>query len=123
MPENWYFRELQLDFCRDCWASAEALCCCAGVKKSEQSFNAIYSCNITGSDLLISVVSVVSAIFIGGMNWAVALHFAAGALAGMLVGQIFAHFLAGPKLQQGFAVVSMGVSVWMVVRLFWMSNG
>ncbi|WP_292913305.1 hypothetical protein [Nitrosomonas sp.] len=26
-----------------------------------------------------------------------------------------------PKLQQGFAVVSMGVSVWMIVGLFWMT--
>jgi hypothetical protein len=69
---------------------------------------------------LISAVGVVSATFIGGMNWTIALPFAAGALAGMLIGRIFANFLAGPKLQQGFAVVSMGVSVWMIIRLFWM---
>lgn len=69
---------------------------------------------------LISAVGVVSATFIGGMNWTIALPFAAGALAGMLIGRIFAHFLAGQKLQQGFAVVSMGVSVWMIIRLFWM---
>lgn len=70
---------------------------------------------------LISTVGVVSATFIGGMDWTIALPFVVGALAGMLIGRIFAHFLAGPKLQQGFAVVSIGVSVWMIIRLFWMS--
>jgi len=66
------------------------------------------------------LIGVVSATFIGGMNWIVVLPFAAGSLAGMLIGRIIAHFLAGSKLQQGFAVVSMGVSVWMIIRLFWM---
>lgn len=70
---------------------------------------------------LISAVGVVSATFLGSMNWSVALPFAAGALTGMLAGRIFAHYLAGPKLQQGFAVISMGVSVWMIVRLFLLS--
>ncbi|MDO8894843.1 MAG: hypothetical protein Q8M57_10345 [Nitrosomonas sp.] len=37
-----------------------------------------------------------------------------------VIGALIAHFLAGSKLQQGFAVVSMGVSVWMIIRLFWM---
>lgn len=70
---------------------------------------------------LISAMGVISATFLGDMNWSVALPFAAGALTGMLVGRIFAHYLAGPKLQQGFAVISMGVSVWMIVRLFLLS--
>jgi len=70
---------------------------------------------------LISAVSVVSAALLGGMNWAIALPFAAGALAGALAGRLLAHYLAGPKLQQGFAVVSMGVSIWMIVRLFWVA--
>lgn len=70
---------------------------------------------------IISAVGIVSATFLGSMNWSVALPFAAGALTGMLAGSIFAHYLAGPKLQQGFAVISMGVSVWMIVRLFLLS--
>ncbi|WP_293008715.1 sulfite exporter TauE/SafE family protein [Nitrosomonas sp.] len=70
---------------------------------------------------LISGIGVASATFLGGMNWPVALPFAAGALAGMLIGRAIADYLAGPKLQQGFAVVSMGIAVWMIVRLFWMS--
>ncbi len=70
---------------------------------------------------LISGIGVASATFLGGMNWPVALPFAAGALAGMLIGRSIADYLAGPKLQQGFAVVSMGIAMWMIVRLFWMS--
>lgn len=68
---------------------------------------------------LIAAVSVVSAALLGSMNWTIALPFAAGALAGALAGRLLAYYLAGPILQQGFAVVSMGVSVWMIVRLFW----
>ncbi len=67
---------------------------------------------------LIAAIGVASATYLGGMNWTIALPFAAGALAGMLIGRIFAHFLAGPRLQQGFAVASMGVSVWMIIKLF-----
>jgi len=70
---------------------------------------------------LISGIGVASATFMGGMNWPVALPFAAGALAGMLIGRAIVGYLAGPKLQQGFAVVSMGIAVWMIVRLFGMS--
>ncbi|WP_292918946.1 sulfite exporter TauE/SafE family protein [Nitrosomonas sp.] len=70
---------------------------------------------------LISGIGVASAIFLGGMNWPVALPFAAGALIGMLIGRGIADYLAEPELQQGFAVVSMGIAVWMIVWLFWMS--
>jgi len=67
---------------------------------------------------LISAMGVTSAAFMGGMDWSIALPFTAGALAGMLVGRIFASRLAGAKLQQGFAVVAIAVSVGMVVKLF-----
>lgn len=67
---------------------------------------------------LISAMGVASAAFMGGMNWPIALPFTAGALAGMLVGRIFASRLSGAKLQQGFAVVAIAVSVGMVVKLF-----
>lgn len=71
---------------------------------------------------LVSATGVASAVFIGSMNWLIALPFAAGALAGMLIGRKIADHLAGPGLQQGFAVVVMGVSIWMVVRLLWVNN-
>lgn len=67
---------------------------------------------------LVSAMGVVSATVMGGINGSVAVPFAAGALIGMLIGRMFAHYLAGPRLQQGFAVVAMGVSVGMIVRLF-----
>lgn len=70
---------------------------------------------------LVSGIGVASATALGGMNWPVALPFAAGALAGMLIGRGIADHLTGPKLQQGFAVVSMGIAIWMIVRLFWIS--
>lgn len=70
---------------------------------------------------LISLIGVTFAAILGGMNWVIALPFSAGALTGMLIGRIFAARLAGPKLQQGFAVVAMGVSVVMIIRLFWIT--
>ncbi len=68
---------------------------------------------------LISAVGVASATVLGTMNGPVALPFAAGALAGMLIGRAIAGYLAPSRLQQGFAVVSMGIAVWMILRLFW----
>jgi len=70
---------------------------------------------------LISAVGVASATVLGTMNWPVALPFAAGALIGMLMGRAVAGYLAPSRLQQGFALVSMGIAVWMILRLFWMS--
>lgn len=70
---------------------------------------------------LISSIGVISAVILGGMNWTIALPFSVGALTSMLIGRFFAGRLAGPKLQQGFAVVAMGVSVVMIIRLFWIT--
>lgn len=70
---------------------------------------------------LISLIGVTFAAILGGMNWTIALPFSAGALTGMLTGRIFAARLTGPKLQQGFAVVAMGVSAGMIIRLFWIT--
>ena len=66
----------------------------------------------------ISAMGVASATTIGSMNWAIALPFAAGALIGMLIGRKMAGLVPSPKLQQGFAVVALGISAWMVIRLF-----
>lgn len=51
----------------------------------------------------------------------IALISAVSVVSAALAGRLLAHYLAGPKLQQGFAVVSMGVSIWMIVRLFWVA--
>lgn len=65
---------------------------------------------------LVSAVGVVNAGIAGHMPWAVAWPFAAGALAGLLVGRWFASRLAGPRLQQGFAVLSLAIAASLLVR-------
>ncbi len=67
---------------------------------------------------IVSAMGILSATLISEINWLIALSFSAGALVGMLIGRFFAHRLTGSKLQQGFAVVAMGVSVGMIIRLF-----
>ena len=71
---------------------------------------------------LISATGVTYAILIDGMNWSITLPFVTGALIGMLIGRTAASHLAGPRLQQGFAVVAMAVSVGMVIRLCLMTD-
>lgn len=60
---------------------------------------------------LVSSGSVLTASFSGVMPWAVGAPFAAGALAGLLAGRQVAHRLAGPRLQQAFALVGIGAAV------------
>ena len=66
---------------------------------------------------LISATGVASAVVIGGMNWLIGLPFSAGAIAGMVTGGIFARRFAGPRLQQGFAVLALCVALGMVVKV------
>jgi hypothetical protein len=49
--------------------------------------------------------------------WLVALPFVAGALIGMLIGRKVAPRIAGPRLQQGFAMVMLLVAVGLAVRI------
>jgi uncharacterized membrane protein YfcA len=48
--------------------------------------------------------------------WAIALPFAAGAVTGLLVGQVFASRLSGPRLQQGFALLSLLIAAALLIR-------
>lgn len=50
------------------------------------------------------------------LPWAIALPFMAGALAGMLGGRVIAPRIAGPRLQQGFAVVVILVAGGLAVK-------
>lgn len=59
---------------------------------------------------LVSGAGAVMAGFSGHMAWDVAWPFAIGALGGMLAGRAVAGRLSGPRLQQGFAVLSMSVA-------------
>ena len=52
----------------------------------------------------------------GQVPWALALPFAAGALVGLLTGRLFAARLAGPRLQQGFAVMALAIAAGLLVR-------
>ncbi|MEO7391210.1 MAG: sulfite exporter TauE/SafE family protein [Ramlibacter sp.] len=66
---------------------------------------------------LVSLAGVLSAGAAGYMPWRVAWPFAAGAFAGVLVGRTFAARLAGPRLQQGFAVLSLGIALGLVIKV------
>jgi hypothetical protein len=48
------------------------------------------------------------------MHWAVGAPFAAGAVVGLVAGRQIARYLAGPRLQQLFAVVAVGAAVMLV---------
>jgi len=65
---------------------------------------------------LVSAVGVFNASLAGHMEWQVGWPFAAGALAGLLVGRHFAARLAGPRLQQGFAFLSLGIALSLLVK-------
>jgi uncharacterized membrane protein YfcA len=65
---------------------------------------------------LVSAAGVVAAVVGAGMNWSIALPFASGAVAAMLLVSAFAHRFTGPRLQQGFAILAGCVAVGMVVK-------
>ena len=66
---------------------------------------------------LISATGVTSAAIMGAMNWSIAIPFAGGAMAGMLLGRPFTNRFSGPKLQQSFAVMAALVSAGMVIKV------
>ncbi|GAA4015678.1 sulfite exporter TauE/SafE family protein [Actimicrobium antarcticum] len=65
---------------------------------------------------LVSMSGVVASTLSGHLQWAVALPFSGGALAGMVAGRLVATRLSGPHLQKGFAVVSALVAVALLIR-------
>lgn len=65
---------------------------------------------------LVCAGAALSAAVQGRMPWEVALPFAGGAVAGLVGGRAWARRLSGPRLQQGFGVLSLGVALAMVVR-------
>lgn len=65
---------------------------------------------------LVSAGAAASAALQGHLAWDIALPFAGGALAGLLLGQAWAKRLRGPRLQQGFAMLSLLVVASLVVR-------
>ncbi|NHZ82697.1 TSUP family transporter [Massilia sp. CCM 8695] len=65
---------------------------------------------------LVSMSGVAASAASGHLQWAIALPFALGALAGMGGGRLLAARLPAARLQQGFALVSALVAVAMLVR-------
>ncbi|MFC5499442.1 TSUP family transporter [Caenimonas terrae] len=68
---------------------------------------------------LVSAGGVFNASLAGQVQWAVALPFAAGAVAGLLAGRVFAGRLSGPRLQQGFAILSLLIAAGMLAQAGW----
>ena len=66
--------------------------------------------------MLVSAGGVTAAAIGGHLAWPLALPFAAGAIVGMYVGGLFSGYLAGPRLQQTFAVVALVVAAGLLLR-------
>jgi len=65
---------------------------------------------------LVSLAGVMFSATAGTLNWAVAIPFCAGALAGMMTGKLISSWLTGSQLQISFAVLSAVVAVGMMIK-------
>jgi uncharacterized membrane protein YfcA len=51
------------------------------------------------------------------MNWSLAIPFALGSIAGLLVGRRMVSHFSGPRIQQAFAVFALLIAIMMLIRL------
>lgn len=65
---------------------------------------------------IVSFGNVVIATLSGTMIWPIALPFAGGALAGMMIGRQISKVMSGPRLQQFFAVFTLCIAVMMLIK-------
>ncbi len=65
-----------------------------------------------------SIGSVVAAAAHGAIAWPLALPFAGGSVVASLLARVIATRVAGPRLQQGFALISAAIAVLLVLRGF-----
>lgn len=65
---------------------------------------------------LVSAAGVVSATFMGQMNWPIALSFTSGAVAAMFLASAIAHRFSGKGLQRAFAILAGLASAGMLVK-------
>ena len=65
---------------------------------------------------LVSGTTAITAVFAGKLHGLSALWFAAGAVAGMLAGRTLAAYVARPRLQQGFALLTAAAAIAVAVR-------
>ncbi|KPA99596.1 TSUP family transporter, partial [Pseudomonas asplenii] len=70
---------------------------------------------------LVSTASVVTATLSGVMHWSVGAPFAGGAVLGLVLGRQVAGRLAGPRLQQLFAVVGVTAALLLASRALGLS--
>jgi uncharacterized protein len=71
---------------------------------------------------LASIGGVGAAAWKGAIAWNIALPFAVGSVSASLLARLIASRVAGPRLQQGFAIVSAAVAVLLLVRVLgWVS--
>jgi uncharacterized membrane protein YfcA len=66
---------------------------------------------------IVSAGGVANASLAGQVPWAVAGPFTLGAVAGMLIGRVGASRLSGPRLQQGFAILSLLIAAGLLIHL------
>lgn len=70
---------------------------------------------------LISAIAAAGAVAQGVVvDWGAAPGFVFGALAGMLAGRRLAPRIAGPRLQQGFAVAMLTMAIGLAAHVFWL---
>ena len=65
---------------------------------------------------IVSFGNVLIATVSGTMDWAIALPFAGGALGGMMLGRQIAKIMSGPRLQQFFALFTLGIACMMLYK-------
>jgi len=65
---------------------------------------------------IVSFGNVAIATISGTMIWSIALPFAGGALAGMMLGQQIVKFMSGPRLQQFFALFTLFIAALMLFK-------
>jgi hypothetical protein len=60
---------------------------------------------------LISITGVTTAAVAGHLNWSIGIPFAAGAIAGMVLGSLMAKKISGPRIQQIFSAFTFFISL------------
>ena len=60
---------------------------------------------------MIAITGVASAALVGHLNWSIGIPFAAGGIAGMLLGSVIAKQVSGPRIQQAFAIFTFLISI------------
>ena len=66
---------------------------------------------------IVSTGGVIFSNLYGAMNWSLAIPFALGSIAGLLIGRRLVAYFSGPRIQQTFAVFASMIAVMMLIRL------